>query len=78
MSFALLEKQVSTLPVELQNSIEMYALFVINTFNQTSKKTEKKLSASAVLDKLTGIISTSVPLSIKDIRDERLSGKYGV
>ena len=32
MSFNALEKQVQALPPELQNSIEMYALFVINQF----------------------------------------------
>lgn len=42
MSFAVLEKQVRNLPQELQNSIEMYALFVINQFKNASKKSEKK------------------------------------
>ena len=78
MSFAALENEVLSLPVELQNSIEMYAQFVINTYKNSSIKVSKKRSASDVIASLTGIISSSTPLSIKDIREERLSSKYGI
>ena len=78
MSFAVLEKEVQSLPVELQNNIEMYALFVINSFKQSSAKTTKKRSASEIIENLTGIISNPTPLTIKDIRSERLSAKYGI
>ena len=37
MSFSALEKEVQSLPEELQNSIEMYALFVINQFKKSSQ-----------------------------------------
>ena len=77
MSFNTLEKQVQALPPELQNSIEMYALFVINQFKNSMAKNEKKKSASEIVNSLTGIISSPEPLSIKDIREERLSQKYG-
>lgn len=77
MSFNALEKQVQALPPELQNSIEMYALFVINQFKNSTVKNEKKKSASEIVNSLTGIISSPEPLSIKDIREERLSQKYG-
>jgi hypothetical protein len=77
MSFNSLAQEVQSLPAELQNSIEMYALFVINQFKKSSQKNVKKRSASEIVDSLTGIISTSEPLTIKDIRAERLSQKYG-
>ena len=77
MSFNALEKQVQALPQELQNSIEMYALFVINQFKNSMAKNEKKKSASEIVNSLTGIISSPEPLTIKDIREERLSQKYG-
>jgi hypothetical protein len=78
MSFSALEKEVQSLPEELQNSIEMYALFVINQFKKSSQKSEKKRSVSEIVDSLTGIISSPEPLTIKDIRAERLSQKYGL
>ena len=78
MSFNALEKEVQNLPEELQNSIEMYALFVINQFKKSSQKTQKKHSVSEILDGLTGIIPFSEPMTIKDIRAERLSQKYGI
>ena len=77
MSFNALEKQVQALPQELQNSIEMYALFIINQFKNSMVKNEKKKSASEIVNSLTGIISSPEPLTIKDIREERLSQKYG-
>ncbi len=77
MSFNSLAQEVQSLPAELQNSIEMYALFVINQFKKSSQKNVKKRSASEIVDSLTGIISTSEPLTIKDIRAERLGQKYG-
>ncbi len=77
MSFNALAQEVQSLPEELQNSIEMYALFVINQFKKSSKKAEKKRSASEIVDSLTGIISLSEPMTMKDIREERLSHKYG-
>ena len=78
MSFAVLEKEVQSLPIELQNNIEMYALFVINSFKQSSAKAVKKRSASEVIENLTGIISNQTPLTMKDIRSERLSARYGI
>ncbi|MCR4580624.1 MAG: hypothetical protein K5681_09795 [Treponema sp.] len=77
MSFDSLAKEVQSLPAELQSNIEMYALFVINQFKKSSKKAEKKRSASEIVDSLTGIISLSEPMTMKDIREERLSHKYG-
>ena len=77
MSFNALEKEVQRLPLELQN-IEMYALFVINQFKKSSRKVAKKRSVSEVVNSLTGIISSTEPLSIKDIRAERLAEKYGI
>ncbi|MBO4858477.1 MAG: hypothetical protein J5527_08175 [Treponema sp.] len=78
MSFNALEEQVQALPQELQNSIEMYALFVINQFKSSLAKNEKKKSASEIVNSLTGIISSPEPITIKDIREERLSQKYGL
>ena len=78
MSFNALEEQVQSLPQELQNSIEMYALFVINQFKTSLTKNEKKQSASEIINSLTGIISSQKPLTIQDIREERLSQKYGL
>ena len=78
MSFNALEKEVQRLPLELQNNIEMYALFVINQFKRSSQKVVKKRSVSEVVNSLTGIISSTEPLSIKDIRAERLAEKYGL
>ena len=78
MSFNALEEQVQALPQELQNSIEMYALFVINQFKSSLAKNEKKQSASEIVNSLTGIISSPEPITIKDIREERLSQKYGL
>ena len=79
MSFNALEKEVQRLPLELQNNnIEMYALFVINQFKKSSRKVAKKRSVSEVVNSLTGIISSTEPLSIKDIRAERLAEKYGI
>ena len=78
MSFAGLEKEIQSLPVDLQNNIEMYALFVINQFKKASCKPERKRSAEEILKSLTGIISSPTPLTIKDIRAERISQKYEV
>lgn len=77
MSFNALEKEVKALPLELQNSIEMYALFVISQFKKSSRKNTKKRSASEIVDGLTGIITSSESLSMDDIRAERLNEKYG-
>ncbi len=77
MSFNALEKEVKALPLELQNSIEMYALFVISQFKKSSRKNTKKRSASEIVDGLTGIITSSKSLSMDDIRAERLNEKYG-
>ena len=76
MPFNALEKQVQSLPIELQNSIEMYALFVINQFKNSQIKNEKKKSASEIVDKLTGIIYVKELFTIKDIREERVHEKY--
>ena len=78
MSFAVLEKQVRSLPQELQNSIEMYALFVINQFKNASAKNEKKRSASEIIESLTGILEGQTPLTMKEVRAERLKERYGV
>ena len=43
---------------------------------QSSAKKFKR-SASEIVDSLTGIISLSEPMTMKDIREERLSHKYG-
>lgn len=77
MSFKSLAQEVQSLPTELQNNIEMYALFVISQFKKSAQKPEKKRSVSDIVDSLTGIISTSDSLSIEDIRSERLRQKYG-
>lgn len=73
MSFAALEKELKELPAELQNNIEMYALFVINTFKHSSANATKKQSASKIIENLTGIISNPTPLTMNDIRSERIS-----
>ncbi len=78
MSLALLEKQVQTLPQELQTNIEMYALFVINQFKKSSAKKNKKRRASEILRNLSGIIPSSESISIKEIREERLNSRYGL
>ena len=78
MTFAVLEKQVRSLPQELQNSIEMYALFVINQFKSASAKNEKKRSASEIIESLTGILEGQTPLTMKEVRAERLKERYGV
>lgn len=77
MSFNALQKEVQSLPIELQNNIEMYALFVINQFKKSSKKQDNKQSVAEIVEGLTGVISSSEPLTIKDIRAERLNNKYG-
>ena len=68
MSFAVLEKQVQLLPQELQKNIEMYALFVINQFKNSSAKTEKKRSASEIIESLTGILEGQPHITMKEIR----------
>lgn len=77
MSFDALKDEVQTLPLELQNNIEMYALFVIDQFRKSSQKPERKQTAAEIIHGLTGIIKTDVPLTMMDIRAERISGKYG-
>ncbi len=77
MSFIVLEKQLRSLPQELQNSIEMYAIFVINQFKNASKKSEKK-SASEIIESLTGILEGQAPLTMKEVRAERLKERYRV
>lgn len=77
MSFGALEKEVQSLPLELQNSIEMYALFVIEQFKKSSQKTERKQTAAEIVQGLTGIVKTEKPFTMKDIRSERISKKYG-
>ena len=77
MSFGALEKEVQSLPLELQNSIEMYALFVIEQFKKSSQKTERKQTAAEIVQGLTGIVKTETPFTMKDIRSERISKKYG-
>ena len=77
MSFDVLEKELQNLPQELQNSIEMYALFVIQQYKNACRKNEKKKSASSVIESLTGILEGVPPVTMKEIRAERLSRTYG-
>ena len=77
MSFDALKDEVQTLPLELQNNIEMYALFVIDQFRKSSQKPERKQTAAEIIHGLTGIIKTDIVLTMRDIRAERISGKYG-
>lgn len=51
---------------------------VIITFLDNEIQSPKKASASKILDDLTGIISSSEPLTAKDIRAQRLAERYGV
>ncbi len=78
MSFAVLEKQVELLPQELQDNIEMYALFVINQFKTSCAKKEKKQSPSEIIEGLTGILEGLPQMTMKEVRAERLKEKYGV
>jgi len=55
----------------------MYALFVINQFKNASKKSKKK-SASEIIESLTGILEGQAPLTMKEVRAERLKERYGV
>ncbi len=66
MSFDALKDEVQTLPLELQNNIEMYALFVIDQFRKSSQKPERKQTAAEIIHGLTGIIKTDVPLTMMD------------
>ena len=77
MSFDALKDEVQTLPLELQNNIEMYALFVIDQFRKSSQKPERKQTAAEIIHGLTGIIKTDTVLTMRDIRAERISGKHG-
>lgn len=78
MSFSVLEKEIQYLPVELQNRIEEYALFVINQFKKSAQKNEEKRSVSEIVDSLTSIIPSHKPLIRKYIKEERLNKKYGL
>ena len=77
MSFAVLEEQVRSLPEDLQASIELYATFIIERYNKDKRSSgiHKTGRASEIIDHLTGIIGSDAPLSIKDIRAERLGLK---
>jgi hypothetical protein len=77
VSLSVLEQQVRDLPLELQKNIEMYALFVINQYRESSLTKSKKSSVSASLDKLTGVISESEVTTMEAIRLQRLSEKLG-
>ena len=77
MSLSVLEQQVRDLPLELQKNIEMYALFVINQYRESSLTKSTKSSVSASLDKLTGVISESEVTTMEAIRLQRLSEKLG-
>ena len=74
MSFSVLEKQVQELPLELQKRIEMYVLFVINQY-KNSCPSHNRRPVAEVLDSLTGIIPDSESMSLREIRNERLSGQ---
>ncbi len=72
MSFAVLEKQVRELPLDLQKNIEMYALFVINQYKNSGSNPRCRPVAE-IIDSLTGVISEAGPRSMKEIRSERLA-----
>ena len=77
MSFDVLKDEVQSLPIELQNNIEMYALFVISQFKKSSQKNGRKRSASEIVQELTGIIETDKPYTMEDIHSERINSRYG-
>lgn len=72
MSLSVLEKQVQELPLDLQKRIEMYVLFVINQYKNSCSSPNRRPIAE-LLDSLTGIIPDSESMSMKEIRNERLS-----
>lgn len=78
MPYAVLEKEIRSLPLYLQQDIESYALSVIEKYKNDSSAFQKRKNIADILDKLTGIISGSAQVSIEEIRSERLSEKYGV
>ncbi len=78
MPYAVLEKEIKSLPLSLQQDIESYALSVIEKYKNDSHVFQKRKNISDILDKLTGIISGSSKVSIEEIRSERLAEKYGV
>lgn len=78
MPYAVLEKEIKSLPLPLQQDIESYALSVIEKYKNDSSVFQKRKNISDILDKLTGIISGSPKVSIEEIRSERLAEKYGV
>lgn len=78
MPYAVLEKEINSLPLSLQQDIESYAVSVIERYKRNSNEAQKRRNVSDILDKLTGIISGSSKVSIREIRSERLSEKYGV
>lgn len=78
MPYAVLEKEIKSLPLYLQQEIESYALSVIEKYKNDSSVFHKRKNVSDIIDKLTGIISDSPKVSLEEIRSERLSEKYGV
>lgn len=78
MPYAVLEKEIKSLPLSLQQEIESYALSVIEKYKNDSSAFQKRKNVSDIIDKLTGIISDFPKVSLEEIRSERLSEKYGV
>lgn len=72
MSFAVLERQVRELPLDLQKNIEMYALFVINQYKNSCPRHNRRPIAE-VVDSLSGVIGDSGFVTMKEIRRQRLA-----
>lgn len=78
MPYAVLEEEIKSLPLSLQKNIESYVLSVISNYKKSSSSSKSEVSASSIIDGLTGVISDSPNLTAKEIRSMRLSERYGV
>lgn len=72
------KNEIQELDYEQQLGILTIVVSAMNRLKKSPVKTERKRSAAEIVDSLTGIIPCDGPLSIKDIRNERLSARYGV
>ena len=72
------KNEIQELDYEQQLGILTIVVSAMNRLKKSPVKTERKRSAAEIVDSLTGIIPCDEPLSIKDIRNERLSARYGV
>ena len=45
---------------------------------ESQRKSDKKRSASEIIESLTGILEEQTPLTMKEVRAERLKERYGV